>query len=67
MVITSCGFSTIPDRFGIKGKSPEAKESAGVGVSSGLGVLEKGAFLVALAFPLREGHVTPVVIAGMNF
>jgi hypothetical protein len=50
-----------------QGKSPEAKESAGVGISSGLGVLEKGAFLVALAFPLREGHVTPVLIAGMNF
>jgi surface antigen Omp85-like protein len=50
-----------------QGKSPEAKSSAGVGVSSGLGVLEKGAFLVALAFPLRQGHVTPVVIAGMNF
>ncbi len=50
-----------------QGKSPEAKESAGIGVSSGLGILEKGAFLVALAFPLRQGHVTPVVIAGMNF
>jgi hypothetical protein len=50
-----------------QGKSPEAKESAGVGISSGLGVLEKGAFLLALAFPLREGHVTPVLIAGMNF
>jgi hypothetical protein len=50
-----------------QGKSPEAKESLGVGVSSGLGVLERGAFLVALAFPLREGHMTPVVIAGMNF
>ena len=50
-----------------QGKSPEAKDSAGIGVSSGLGVLEKGAFLVALAFPLRQGHVTPVLIAGMNF
>jgi hypothetical protein len=50
-----------------QGKTPEVKESAGIGVSSGLGVLEKGAFLLALAFPLREGHVTPVVIAGMNF
>jgi hypothetical protein len=50
-----------------QGKSPEAKESAGIGISSGLGILEKGAFLVALAFPLREGHVTPVLIAGMNF
>jgi hypothetical protein len=50
-----------------QGKSPEPKDSAGIGVSSGLGVFEKGTFLVALAFPLREGHVTPVVIAGMNF
>jgi hypothetical protein len=50
-----------------QGKLPEPKESVGIGVSSGLGVLEKGAFLVALAFPLRQGHVTPVVIAGMNF
>lgn len=50
-----------------QGKSPEAKESAGVGVSSGLGVLQKGAFLMALAFPFREGRVTPVLIAGMNF
>jgi len=50
-----------------QGKSPEIKESAGIGISSGLGVLEKGAFLVAVAFPVREGRVTPVVIAGMNF
>ncbi len=50
-----------------QGKSPELKESVGIGVSSSLGVLEKGAFLVALAFPLRQGHITPVVIAGMNF
>jgi len=50
-----------------QGKPPEARESAGIGVSSGLGVLEKGAFLVALAFPLREGRMTPILIAGMNF
>jgi hypothetical protein len=50
-----------------QGKPPEVKQSAGVGVSSGLGVLEKGAFLLALAFPLQGGHVTPVLIAGMNF
>ena len=48
-------------------KQPAAKQSVGVGVSSGLGVLEKGAFLLALAFPLRDGHATPVLIAGMNF
>jgi Omp85 superfamily domain len=50
-----------------QGKAPEAKQSLGIGVSSGLGVLEKGAFLLALAFPLQEGHVIPVLIAGMNF
>ncbi len=48
-------------------KPLEAKQSIGVGVSSGLGVLEKGAFLLALAFPLQDSHVTPVLIAGMNF
>jgi len=50
-----------------QGKVPEPKESVGVGISSGLGIFEKGTFLVALAFPLAAGHVTPVVIAGMNF
>jgi hypothetical protein len=50
-----------------QGKSPEVKESAGIGVSSGLGIFEKGAFLVALAFPLGQTHVTPVLIAGLNF
>lgn len=50
-----------------QGKSPDPKQSAGIGVSSGLGVLDKGAFLVAMAFPLRQGRVTPVLIAGMNF
>jgi len=50
-----------------EGQPMEVKESAGVGISSGLGVLQKGAFLLAMAFPLRQGHVTPVLIAGMNF
>lgn len=50
-----------------RGKAPDPKQSAGVGISSGLGVLDRGAFLVAVAFPLRQGRVTPVVIAGMNF
>jgi hypothetical protein len=49
------------------GQQPEAKQSLGIGVSSGLGVLEKGAFLLALAFPIQDSHVIPVVIAGMNF
>jgi uncharacterized protein YbjQ (UPF0145 family) len=49
------------------GKRIAAKQSAGIGVSGGLGVLEKGAFLLALAFPLGQGQMTPVLIAGMNF
>ncbi len=50
-----------------QGKTPERKQSAGIGVSGGLGVFQRGAFLLALAFPLREGRVEPVLIAGMNF
>jgi hypothetical protein len=50
-----------------QGKPVEVKKSVGVGVSGGLGVFEKGTFLLALAFPIRQGSVTPVVIAGMNF
>jgi hemolysin activation/secretion protein len=50
-----------------QGQAPEAKQSAGIGVSSGMGLFQKGAFLLAVAFPLRQGHVDPVLIAGMNF
>lgn len=49
------------------GKSPEPKHSAGVGISGGLGLFQKGAFLLAVAFPLRQGRADPVFIAGMNF
>ncbi len=50
-----------------QGKSAGAKQSIGVGISSGLGLFQKGAFLLAVAFPLRQGRVEPVLIAGMNF
>lgn len=50
-----------------KGGPVAVKQSAGIGVSGGLGVLEKGAFLLAVAFPLRQDRITPVLIAGMNF
>jgi outer membrane protein assembly factor BamA len=50
-----------------QGKAPEAKQSAGVGVSSGLGIFKKGAILLAVAFPIRQGRVDPVFVAGMNF
>ena len=50
-----------------QGKSPEARHSAGIGISSGLGIFQKGAFLLAVAFPIRQGRADPVFIAGMNF
>jgi outer membrane protein assembly factor BamA len=50
-----------------QGKSPEARHSAGIGISSGLGIFHKGAFLLAVAFPIRQGRADPVFIAGMNY
>ena len=50
-----------------QGRAPALKHSAGVGVSSGFGRLQRGAFLIAVAFPIRQSHVDPVLIAGMNF
>ncbi len=49
------------------GTSPQPRHSAGIGISSGLGLFQKGAFLLAVAFPIRQGHADPVFIAGMNF
>ena len=49
------------------GQSPDQKHSAGVGISGGLGLFQRGAFLLAVAFPLRQGRADPVFIAGMNF
>jgi outer membrane protein assembly factor BamA len=49
------------------GKTPEVKQSAGVGISTGLGLFRKDLFLLAFAFPIRQGRVEPVFIAGMNF
>ena len=50
-----------------RGNPAPFKQSIGVGIASGLGRLQRGAFLLALAFPLRQDHVQPVFIAGMNF
>ena len=41
-------------------EDPDLRQSAGLG-------LRKGAFSVAVAFPLRDGRVEPVILAGMNF
>jgi hypothetical protein len=50
-----------------QGKSPEAKHSTGIGISSGLGLFHRGALLLAVAFPIRQGRADPVFIAGMNY
>jgi outer membrane protein assembly factor BamA len=50
-----------------QGKSPEAKHSTGIGISSGLGIFQRGAILLAVAFPIRPGRADPVFIAGMNY
>jgi outer membrane protein assembly factor BamA len=50
-----------------RGQSPEPRHSVGIGISSGLGLFQKGAFLLAVAFPIRQGRADPVFIAGMNF
>jgi outer membrane protein assembly factor BamA len=50
-----------------RGKSTGDKQSVGAGVTSGFGMFGKDALLLALAFPIREGHVVPVFIAGMSF
>lgn len=50
-----------------RGKSPEEKHSAGIGVTTGLGLFGKNALLLAVAFPIRPGPIEPVFIAGMNF
>jgi hypothetical protein len=41
----------------------EQKQSIGVGVKG----FKKECFQLAVAFPLRSGHVDPVFYAGMNF
>jgi outer membrane protein assembly factor BamA len=50
-----------------RGTRPEERHSAGIGVTTGLGLFGKNALLLAVAFPLRGGRVEPVFIAGMNF
>lgn len=50
-----------------QGRRPEEKHSAGIGVTTGLGFLGKNTLLVAVAFPIRHGHMEPLLLAGMNF
>ena len=43
-----------------KGQDPTPRNSVGVG-------LRKDGFSLAVAFPLKDGRVDPVFMAGMNF
>jgi hypothetical protein len=42
------------------GQGVEDRNSAGVGI-------RRGAFSASIAFPLREGHIDPVIMLGMNY
>jgi hypothetical protein len=42
------------------GQGVEDRNSAGVG-------LRRGAFSASIAFPLREGHIDPIFMVGMNY
>jgi hypothetical protein len=43
-----------------RGQDPTPRSSVGAG-------LRKDGFSLAVAFPLKDGRVDPVLIAGMNF
>jgi hypothetical protein len=43
------------------------KQSLGAGLEGNLGFLGRNDFLLALAFPLNQGHLEPMFVAGMNF
>ena len=49
------------------GTRPEERHSVGIGIHTGLGMLGKNNVLMAIAFPIRQGHAAPTFLAGMNF
>jgi len=50
-----------------RGRSADDKQSVGTGITSGFGMFGKDALLLAVAFPIRQGRMVPVFIAGMSF
>ena len=50
-----------------RGTRPDEKHSAGIGIHTGLGMLSRNSVLMAIAFPIRQGHAAPTFLAGMNF
>ena len=50
-----------------RGGRPAPEESIGAGLEKNLGILGHNEFLLALAFPLNQGRMEPMFVAGMNF
>jgi outer membrane protein assembly factor BamA len=50
-----------------RGGRVQPKQSLGAGLEGNLGILGHNEFLLALAFPLDQGHLEPMLVAGMNF
>jgi hypothetical protein len=50
-----------------RGGRPVPEQSLGVGLEGNVGFLGNNEFLLALAFPLNQGHPEPMFVAGMNF
>jgi len=50
-----------------RGDRPEVRQSLGAGLEGNLGFLGHNEFLLAFAFPLNQGRLEPVFVAGMNF
>jgi hemolysin activation/secretion protein len=59
------GFQVFYDTGAVwaSGSSPDKKQSVG----AGFGRAGKEGFLLAVAFPLRSGHVDPIFLVGFNF
>jgi outer membrane protein assembly factor BamA len=50
-----------------RGQRAVPRQSVGAGVEGNLGILGHNEFLLACAFPLTQGHLEPMLVAGMNF
>jgi hypothetical protein len=50
-----------------RGERVSPKQSLGAGLEGNLGILGHNEFLVACAFPLNQGRLEPMFVAGMNF
>ncbi|MGA2183136.1 MAG: BamA/TamA family outer membrane protein [Bryobacteraceae bacterium] len=50
-----------------RGGRVEPKQSLGAGLEGNLGILGHNEFLLAFAFPLNQGRMEPMFVAGMNF